>query len=154
MERWRYLLKVHIPGTEAAILRDALDGESFGLRERLGADELERQIAGFEISVDRIDKERWDDFEHDIEVLSLYLMHDVSGIELVVSDEPRGWRIVGHRGEVVRLAIEVDWDESGQVVNIGPEIVSEIEKRWAELPDWIRESMRAKHRIDDPPVDT
>jgi hypothetical protein len=150
MDQWRYLLKVHIPGTEAAILRDALDGEAFGLRDRLGADELERQIEGFELAVDRMAGARWDDFAHDIEVLSLYLTDDVSGIEIQVGEELRGWRLIGHRGEVVRLEIEVAWDESGQVVELGSEIVAALAKRWSELPDWIKEGMRAKHGDLDP----
>jgi hypothetical protein len=152
-DRWRYLLNVHIPGTEASIVRDALEGESFGLRDELGAGELERQIDSFEVAVDRLSQERWDFFESDIQLLSLFLTHDVDGIEICIGEELTGWRIVGHRGEVVRLEIEVARDASGQVGEIGGYVVAALKKRWKDLPDWIKENLRSKHRELDALLD-
>jgi hypothetical protein len=149
--RWRYLLEVHVPGTEGAILRDALEGEAFGLRERLGAEELERQIAGFEIRVDRVSPERWDDFADDLKVLSLYLTSPVEGSEISIADggdgpELHGARIVAHRGEVVTLDIDVAWDDKAQTIVVGDERRDALEKRWPTLPEWIKTAMRRKHR--------
>lgn len=124
--RWHYLLDVHVPGTEAAILLDALAGEPFGLRDRLGSEELERQIAEFELHVDRVSEKRWEDFEHDIEILSLYLTPNVEGTEIRIEDGKGGpsvqaWRIVAKSGEAVRLELEVRWDPEQQAILTGGE---------------------------------
>src|SRR5688572_18960261 len=147
--RWRYLLQVDVPGTEGAILRDALDGETFGLRDRVGAEELERQIASFEIRIDRVSAERWSDFADDLKILSLYLTSNVEGTEISILDgdegpELEGARIVAHRGEVVTLDIDVAWDDKTQTIAVGSERRDALEKRWATLPEWIKTAMRRK----------
>jgi hypothetical protein len=146
---WRYLLKIDIHPTDAAILKDALDGERFGLRERLGAREIERQIDAFELNVDVRTLERWDDFEHDIETLSVYLSDDIVGKEIEVEPSAgaplvRAWKIAGRRGEVVRLRLEAGWDARDASIVLGEEDRDELEKRWPDLPEWVRDAMHLK----------
>jgi hypothetical protein len=145
---WRYLLHVEIHPTDAAVLRDALEDEPFGLKKRLGAAEIDRQIDAFEISVDAQSLERWDDFDKDIEILSVYLSEYIEGTEIQVEPTKgapvlHAWKIVGRRGEVVRLEREVSWDE--QSIVVGEEELAPLKKRWASFPEWVRDAMRLKH---------
>lgn len=145
--RWRYIVRIHVPGTEAAILRDALEGEPVGLATRLGEGELERQIRELEIDVDEVSDERWDDFARDLEIMSLYLTSNVEGIEIQIDDGPelRGFELIARRGEVVRLEVEVGWNAQEQSLVIGEEKLDALESQWSSLPDWIRTAMLAKH---------
>jgi len=145
---WRYQLRVEIPATEAAILKDALAGEPFGLRARLGAEELDRQIAALELHVDAVSAERWQDFEKDLEILSVYLTEYVVGREIHVQLEaasPRveAWKIIARRGQTVRLSLLVDWD-GGRIVDRGEDL-DDVKRRWASFPEWVRGALRANH---------
>ncbi|HZO14253.1 MAG TPA: hypothetical protein VFB62_13370 [Polyangiaceae bacterium] len=145
---WRYLLHVEIHPTDAAVLKDALEDEPFGLKKRLGAAELNRQIDHFEISVDAHSLERWDDFDHDIEILSVYLSEYIEGTEIHVQPTKgapvlHAWKVVGRRGEVVRLEREVHWEDESIV--LGDEHLEPLKKRWASFPEWVRDAMRLKY---------
>jgi hypothetical protein len=148
--QYRYDLDVEIPATDAAVLVDALDGEPFGLRQHLGAHELRRQLEGLELHVSQTSPTRWPDFEKDIEILSVYLPEYVEGREIAIEPTGRapkleGYRIVGHRGETVRVRLDLTWDaESGTVVH-GDDDVQDLERRWASLPAWARSALRTKH---------
>jgi hypothetical protein len=149
-KRFRYLLSVEIHPTDAAVLRDALEDEPFGLKKRMGAAALNRQIDAFEISVDTVSTERWEDFDKDIEILSVYLSEYIEGTEIEIEDTAgapvlHAWKIVGRRGEVIRLEREVQWDAKESAIVIGEEALKPLEKRWKSLPEWVRDGMRAKH---------
>ena len=85
---WRYSLRVEIPATDAAILVDALEGEPFGLRARLGAEELQRQIKELVLTVQAASARRWEDFAKDIEILSVYIVGHIVGCEIHVEPTP------------------------------------------------------------------
>jgi hypothetical protein len=147
---WRYDLSVEINATDAAVLVDGLAGEPFGLRARLGVEELERRIRELDLRVRAKSDVRWTDFERDIEILSIYLPQDIVGRELHVQEiaglvAVDGWKIAGRRGETARLWLDVDWDpEALEIVDRG-EDVADVIRRWDVLPEWIRSSLRAKH---------
>jgi hypothetical protein len=145
---WLYKLHLEIHPTDAAVLRDALEDEPFGLRKRMGAAALNRMIEAFDIHIDSTSAERWEDFEKDIEILSIYLSEYISGTEIQVEPTKgapilHAWKIVGRRGEVVRLELEASWD--GKEVVLGEEEIGPLEKRWASFPEWVRDAMRLKH---------
>jgi hypothetical protein len=149
---YRYELHVEIPATDAAVLVDALEGEPFGLGKRLGADELNRQIRELELSVRTTSSQRWDDFEKDIEILSIYLPQFIEGREIhvdagAVPPKVEGWKIVGHRGETERLRLDVSWDEESGAVVGGGDDIADIERRWSTLPSWMQSALRTKHAV-------
>jgi hypothetical protein len=147
MSFYAYDLKVEIPATEVAVLVDALDGEAFSLRDRLGKDELRRQLEDQEIRVDVVSDDRWPELQRDIETLSTYLSEPISGREIHVEPSPEGpprltgWVILGRRGQTERLALDVAWDAEAQgLVDRGIDM-DEARKRWKELPEWVRSSL-------------
>src|SRR5262245_38814718 len=79
---YRYELNVEIPATEVAVLVDALDGEAFSLRERIGKEELRRSLEEQQIQLDVRSDEIWPAFQRDIETLSTYLSEPISGREI------------------------------------------------------------------------
>ena len=143
---YRYQLDVEIPATEVAVLVDALEGEAFSLRERIGKDKLRRQLEGQQIHLDERSDERWPDFQRDLETLSAYLSEPISGRETCVVPGPgepslEGWVILGRRGETERLALDLAWDADAQaVVDRGTDL-KEARRRWKELPEWVRSSL-------------
>jgi hypothetical protein len=144
-----YELRVEISATDAAVLVDAIEGEPLGLRTRIGAAEIERQIRELELSVAARSDARWDDFEKDLEILSVYLAQDIVGLEVHVTpgasgDAVEAYRIVGHRGETARLRLDLAPDpKTGELT--GAENLAELARRWPTLPEWIRSAMRNKH---------
>lgn len=141
-----YDLRVEIPATEVAVLADALQGDDFSLRERIGEAELRRQLAEQQIEIDARTDERWPDFERDVGTLSAYLSEPISGREIRVEPSPSGplldgWLILGRRGETERLALDIAWDaETESFVDLGVD-VDDARRRWRDLPEWIRMSL-------------
>lgn len=145
-----YRLHVDIEPTDALVLRDALEDEPFGLKNRFGAWALNKQIEDFELSINADSEMRWDDFESDIEVLSIYLSQYIVGHEIRV--EPTagaplldGWKVIGRRGEVERLRVDLSWDVREQRVVIGDEDMHDLVDRWAALPEWLQSALRLKY---------
>jgi hypothetical protein len=146
---YRYVLHVEIPATEVAILVDALDGEAFSLRDRIGRAELLRQLESGELAVDATSEERWPGFQKDIETLSVYLSAPLSGREMRVEPGPsapvvEGWLVLALRGASERVALDIAWDEATESpVERG--IDKEAARtRWKALPAWVRASL--EHR--------
>jgi hypothetical protein len=143
---YRYQLDVDIPATEVAVLIDALAGEEFSLRERIGKEELLRQVEEQQIKLDVRSDERWPDFQRDVETLSAYLSEPISGREIRIEPGPgepllEGWVLLGRRGETERLALDLAWDADAQTfVDRGVDM-REARRRWKELPDWVRSSL-------------
>jgi hypothetical protein len=143
---YRYDLKVEIPATEVAVLVDALEGEYLALRAWLGEDELRRQIEEQALDIEVVSSERCPEFQRDIEALSVYLSEQISGREIHVEPGPveplfKGWAILGRRGETERIALDLAWDPDNQVlVNRGVD-ESEAQRRWKDLPEWVRSSL-------------
>jgi hypothetical protein len=143
--RWRYRLHVDINPTDAAVLRDAIDGEPFGLVKRFGLDEIRRMIDAFAIEVDAESDERWLELDNDVAILSLYLSQEqITASEIQVAPILRAWRLVGRRGQTVRLDLEVGLDAKDGAIVLGEEDVDALEARWATLPEWARASLRHK----------
>lgn len=141
-----YDLRVDVPATEVAVLADALEDDAISLRERIGAEELSRQLAEQHIEVDARTDERWPDFQRDVGTLSAYLSEPISGREIRVEPGPGGpeidgWLILGRRGETERLALDLAWDaEARSLVDLGVD-VNDVHRRWSELPGWVRSSL-------------
>jgi hypothetical protein len=140
---YRYHLVVEIPATEVAVLVDALDGEELSLRERIGKEELRRQLEEQRIELDVQADDGWPDFQREIGALSSYLSEPISGREIHVEPGPggplfNGWVILGRRGETERLALDLGWSPEAQdLVDRGIDVVR-ARKRWKELPEWVR----------------
>jgi hypothetical protein len=143
---WHYRLRVDIHPTDAGVLRDALDGEPFGLIRHLGEEEVRRMIDSFALDVDAQSAERWDDFEGDISILSVYLSQtEIVGHEIHArADGLSAWRIVGRRGETIRFDLSPSWDEQEGAIVLGDEDVKALEARWSDLPEWARASLARK----------
>lgn len=147
---YRYRMRVDVEPVDARMLRDALEDEPFGLRERYGMAEIERQLEAFELVVDTSSMERWDDFGSDLEIVSVYLSQYVVGHEIEVSPTKgaprlRAWKIVACRGESVRLDCDVLWDHREGRVELHDENLEAVVDRWAELPEWLRNALRLKY---------
>jgi hypothetical protein len=142
----RYELKAEIPATEVAVLVDALEGEEFSLRERIGKEELGRQLQEQKLKLDVRTGQRWPEFRREVEALSAYLSEPISGREIHVEPGPAGplldgWVILGRRGETERLALDLAWDAGAEApVDRGID-VKEAHRRWKELPEWVRSSL-------------
>lgn len=147
---YRYSLRVEILATDAAVLLDAIEGEPFGLAKRLGAEEINRQIRELQIDIQVTSPSRWEDFESDINILSVYLSQDITGLEIHVEptgDAPKleGWKIIGRRGETVRLKLDLAWDASDRSIINDDEDIEDAARRWNTLPEWAQVTLRAKH---------
>ena len=150
---YRYDLDVEIPATEVAVLVDALEGDDFSLRERIGKDELRRQLEAQEIRIEATSAERWPDFQRDVGTLSAYLSEPIAGREIHVAPpaggEPggpriEGWAILGLRGETERVALDLAWDEATEApVERGID-QAYVDRRWAALPEWVRSSLATR----------
>jgi hypothetical protein len=145
-----YSLRVDILATDAAVLLDAIEGEPFGLAKRLGAEEINRQIRELQIDIEATSPSRWDDFENDISILSVYLPQDITGFELHVeptagAPKLEGWKIVGRRGETARLKLYLAWDASDSSIINNDVDIEDAARRWNTLPEWTQVALRAKH---------
>jgi hypothetical protein len=147
---YRYDLVVEIPATDVAVLVDALEGDDFSLRERLGTHELRRQLEAQELRIEALSLDRWPEFERDIGTLSAFLSEPICGREIHV--EPgtggpllEGWAILGRRGETGRVALDLAWDTAKQAPverGIDPAYAGQ---RWKDLPEWERSLLTARH---------
>lgn len=147
--QYRYDLRVEIPATDVGVLVDALEDEAFTLRTFLGAKELERQIREQELVVAVTTKERWPSFDKDVEILSVYLSQYIIGREMIITPtlgapKVQGFLVVGRRGETERVDLDLRWDADEEAVVDEGEDVASLARRWPELPEWLRSSMRIK----------
>jgi hypothetical protein len=144
------LLRVEIEPTERETIASALEDEPFELGERVGRAAIERQLDEGTLSFEVSTVERLEHFERDVGMLSIYLPQYVIGKEVFVRPTKGapildGWMVVGRSGESVRLALDVRWDANHeQIMDDGPDVRA-LEKRWDELPEWVRDAMRLKH---------
>ncbi len=152
---YRYELRVDIPATEAAVLIDALAGERFTIKDRLGWETLKDQLErDHRISFELVSDEAWPDLERDIQTLSVYLSESISGREAHVAPrgdqvDLQGWIILGRRGETARIPLSLGWDEdASRFVDKGLDREA-LEPRWNELPAWVKDALgpeiRAQH---------
>jgi hypothetical protein len=147
---YAYELRVEIEPTDVGVLIDALEDEPFALRDLLGEEELVRRIRSRELVVEARSPERWEAFERDLEVLSIYLSQYIVGREVVLRPTRgapivKGWKVVARRGEVVRLDLDLLWDpRTEQILDHGEDLAA-ITERWHELPEWLRSALRVMH---------
>jgi hypothetical protein len=147
---FRYELRVELPPTEIAVLVDALDGDELTFRERLGTEELQRQLDEQELVIDVLSERSWPGFQREIEVLSTYLSEPISAREIHLqpgADAPlvEGWVILASRGQSERLALEMGWDPEARAPVDGGIDIEKARRRWKELPEWVRSSLTNKH---------
>jgi hypothetical protein len=148
--RYTYALRVEIGGDERGTLRDALEDEPFGIRDRLGTAAVEAMIADGELVFEATLDAPFPEFERDIGTVSVYLSQYIIGREIWIEPTPgapvlEGWKVVGRLGETARLALDLDWDPRAQEVVDRDEDVADARARWAALPEWLRSALRAKH---------
>jgi hypothetical protein len=142
----RYELHADVPATEVAVLKDALDGDDLRLRDRIGKDALAKQLGDQRIDLDAEPSEAWPDFDHDVLVLSTYLSEAIVARELHAEPSPNGaklsgFRLLGRRGQVTRLALTVSWDDAKHtVVDAGVDMEA-ARARWKELPAWVQATL-------------
>ena len=147
---YRYRLHVDVEPTDAPVLKDALEDEPFGLRERYGLEEIHRQLDEHALLFEAASVERWTDFDSDLEVLSVYLSQYIVGFEVEVRPTAgapllRAQKVVACRGEVVRLQAAVVWHAREQQLELREEELSDVVARWNEFPEWLRNAMRIKY---------
>lgn len=147
---FRYRLQVDVEPTDAPVLKDALEDEPFGLRERYGLAEVHRQLDEHNLFFEAASLSRWDDFDSDLEVLSIYLSQYIVGFEVSVRPTAgapllRAYKVVACRGELVRLEAEVVWQPREQSIELGEEDLGDLVRRWNDFPEWLRNAMRFKH---------
>jgi hypothetical protein len=147
---YRYRLRVEVEPTDASVLKDALEDEPFGLRQRYGLAEIHRQLDEFELVFEAASAARWEDFDSDLEVLSVYLSQYIVGFEVHVRPTAgapllRAQKVVACRGEVVRLEADVLWQPREQEIELGQEELTDLVRRWEAFPEWLRNAMRIKH---------
>jgi hypothetical protein len=150
--RYGYTLRVEIGGDERGTLRDALEDEPFGIRDRLtlGTSALEAMIDDGEIVFEQTLDAPFPEFERDIGTLSVYLSQYIIGREIWIEPTPgapvlKGWKVVGRMGETARLALDLDWDPRAQEVVDHDEDLRDARAQWDKLPEWLRTALRAKH---------
>jgi hypothetical protein len=144
---YRYDLRVDIPPTEVAVLVDALAGERFTVKDRLGWATLKDQIEREQrITIEVLADYAWPDFERDIQTLSVYLSEPISGREVHVSpngDVPdvRGWILLGRRGESARIPLALGWNEDENMLIDKGLDQKALEPLWEELPAWVKDAL-------------
>ena len=147
---FRYQMRVEVEPVDAAMLRDALEDEPFGLKERYGMAAIERQLKDHVLEVDTSSTSRWDDLTADLEILSVYLSQYIVAHEIEVSPTAgapilRAWKIVACRGESVRLDCDALWDHRNERVELHDENQDALVERWSDLPEWLRNALRLKY---------
>jgi hypothetical protein len=149
---YRYDVSVDIPATEVAVLIDALDGERLALKDRIGWDELKRQLEQEQrIDVHETSGVAWPELEADLKTLSVYLSEPISGREVRVKPGPdapvlQGWLIFGRRGETARVPLSLGWDQAAQAPVDGGVDRTQLGAQWAALPAWVRASLGPEMR--------
>jgi hypothetical protein len=148
---YRYSLHVPVEPTDRGTLVDALEDESFAIGAKIGFPELFRRIDEGELYFEAKSLERIAGFEHDIEVLSVYLSQYIVGREYHVRPTRgapliEGWKVIGRSGEVVRLLLDFRYRKTGQEDDLEhDEDLEDLIERWPSLPLWLRDAMRLKY---------
>jgi hypothetical protein len=138
-------VSVDIPATEVAVLVDALEDERLALKDRIGWEELKRQLEQeHRIDVHETSGDSFPDLEADIKTLSAYLSEPISGREICIKPGPgspvlEGWLILGLRGETARVPLSLGWDKGAQAVIDGG--VDREQAQQARLPAWARDAL-------------
>ena len=143
-----YLIDLEINPSEVSHLNDALEDESFPIRDILGDAELKERIKSgrFVFSADTSQRYLW--FRESIQCLSIYVSTYVRGIEVEENFDGQGERLrtkvyeyVGRRGELLIVPLDYTIDEEG-VINPGKARVSYLEANWNDLPRWAQDGYR------------
>lgn len=146
MTSYRYDMSVDIPATEVAVLIDALDGEQLSLKDRIGWDELKRQLERERIDIHETADDPWTGLEADIKTLSVYLSGPISAREVQVKPglaEPlvQGWLLFGLRGETARVPLSLAWDSTANAPVDNGVDREQLGAKWAALPAWVRDAL-------------
>ena len=144
---YRYDLDLELPALKPGA-PDPVADLALDFRDRLGEEEFKKQLAARQLSIEVISDESWGAFEQDIQSLSGVLTGLVSGRAMYiepgeVSPVLKGWCVLGVRGQLERLSLDLGWnDDEEQIVDGGVDAAEAI-ARWEELPTWVRVYLRS-----------
>jgi hypothetical protein len=153
MVLYRCALDVEIARARRRPVLEALTGAPLGLRRHLGAAALEAAVRAGRLRVHYLRDEPWRDFEVDIARLSAVLPNQLVRavqVEELQDEEGRTLKVtadklVGRRGEVVRLPLRVERRDDGFHVDDEHEDLDRLRPRWSAYPRWVQDALRRKH---------
>lgn len=150
---WHYHLDAAIDGADRQNLPLALEGETIAFeRHSGGREQTEEMIRRGRLTFRKTLEEKLEGFDEDVRLLATFLFAVVRALE-VREEVPAGTdvakvratKILGCRGDVVRVRLEVRVEEGRLVVDPDRDDVDDVAARWAEFPRWFQDGMRKKH---------
>lgn len=150
---WHYHLDVEIDGSDRQNLPLALEGEPLAFERHVGGrEQTDEMIRRGRLTFRKTLEAPLSGFDEDVRLLATFLFAVVRALE-VREEVPAGTdvtkvratKILGCRGDVVRVRLEVRVDEGRLVVDPERDDVDDIAARWSEFPRWFQDGMRKKH---------
>lgn len=150
---WHYHLEHGIDGGDRQNLPLAIEGETIAFERHVGGrEQLEEMIRRGAIVFRKTLEEPLAGFDEDVRLLATFLFTIVRALE-VREEVPAGTdvtkvratKILGCRGDVVRVPLLVGVEEDRLVVDPERDDVDHIAAHWTEYPRWFQDGMRRKH---------
>ncbi len=150
---WHYHLELPVEGSDRHNLPLALEGETLAFEPHAGGRAaVEEMIRRGSLRFRKTLESELSGFDEDVRVLAMFLFTVVRAIE-VREEVPSGTdlnrvratKILGCRGDVVRVPLVVLVEEGRLVVDPERDDVDWIASRWASFPRWFQDGMRKKH---------
>ena len=152
MRIYRCALEVEIPRGARHGLVDALAAAPVVLPAGLGRQEVEGAIRAGRLRVHYLLDTPWEDFEAFIGVVSRSVFALVRGLQVLEIQDEGGAtlqvvaeKIVGRRGETVRLPLRPLLQPDGVHVDAEAEDLDGIRSRWRSYPLWAQDALRRKY---------
>lgn len=152
MEIYRCALDLEIPADERRELAEAIEIELAGTTMEIDVPALATSARAGRIRLHYLREHPWEHFEPLIALFSVHLHELVRGVSTVESldddgtlQEVRAEKIIGRRGETVRLPLLPDARPDGVHVDPDREDLDAIRARWSALPRWVQDGLRRKY---------
>lgn len=150
---WHYHLRHEIDGSDRQNLPLAIEGESISFERHVGGrEQLEEMIRRGTIDFRKTLEEPLSSFDEDVRLLATFLFTIVRALEVreevpagIDVAKVRATKILGCRGDVVRVPLVVLVEEDRLVVDPDRDDVDLIAARWTAYPRWFQDGMRRKH---------
>jgi len=150
---WRYDLRVELRGTDRHTLPECLEHEELALFAHTARAEVYDRLREGRFVFTAAFPAPFASFPNDVATLSAYLFQPVVGIEVAeryvdeeTTDDVRAWKVVGRRGEWVKVPLVVEATEGGRfLVDAEREDVEVLAARWTGYPRWFQDAMRLKY---------
>ena len=147
---WRYEMHLLLEGTDGQSLQQCLEEEELAMFETVSREEAYRQMGEGEFLFRESFDEPLARFPQDIATISAYLLQIVHGVEVAEryvsenrTDDVRAWKVVGRRGEWVKVALLVEeLDDGGFCIDPDREDLQIVIARWGDYPGWFKDGMR------------